>query len=125
MSSSPTVHDWHTHEFLPWLAKAQSYQAEKAEQQAALRRHLPALQTMVGLLLEGQTKRAVLAWNSLNLEPILAEIVVSKDGEQVLLRAKGGRTEILALDELIAGLKALSQPVAAETIPPLGQASGS
>lgn len=110
MNLSQTVQDWHTHEFLPWQAKAQSYQAEKAAQQAALRRHLPALQTMVGLLLEGQTKRAVLAWNSLNLEPVLADLVLSKDGEQVLLRAKGGRTETLTLDELIEGLKALVTP---------------
>jgi hypothetical protein len=100
---------WQQEEFLPWLQQAQAYAQEKQQQQQALRRNLPALQTMVGLLLEGQTKRATMAWNALGLEPALAEIVLSKDGQQILLRAKGGRTETLNLDDVIAALQALSR----------------
>ncbi len=108
MSTMSTVQRWQTEEFLPWLQQAQSYASQKQQQQTHLRNNLPALQTMVGLLLEGQTKRAVLAWNALGLEPVLAEIVISKDGAQVLLRAKGGRTETLTFDEIIAALKGLA-----------------
>jgi hypothetical protein len=108
MTTLTETQRWREEEFLPWLQQARSYAQEKQQQQQALRRNLPALQTMVGLLLEGQTKRAALAWNSLGLEPALAEIVISKDGHQVLLRAKGGRTETLNLDEIINALQGLT-----------------
>jgi hypothetical protein len=117
-STTPSaIQRWRHEQFLPWLQQAQAYNLAKEQQQARLRQHLPALQTMVGLLLEGQTKRAVLAWNSLSLEPALAEIVLSKDGEQVLLRAKGGRTETLALTEIIAALQTFIAPSAGTVQP--------
>ncbi|MCA3244378.1 MAG: hypothetical protein INF43_03610 [Alphaproteobacteria bacterium] len=121
MATTPTtphaIQRWRQEQFMPWLHQAQAYQLEKAQQQARLRQHLPALQTMVGLLLEGQTNRAVLAWNGLGLEPALADIVLSRDGEQVLLRAKGGRTEILPLTEIIDALQALTASPPAPTNP--------
>jgi predicted RNase H-like nuclease (RuvC/YqgF family) len=110
LNPSPmTAKQWYEAEFLPWQAKASAYRAEKANQREILMRHLPALQTMVGLLLEGQTKRAVLAWNALGLEPALAEIIIGKNGDEILLRSKGGKAEHLTLDEVIAGLEALTR----------------
>jgi hypothetical protein len=108
MTNLTDTQRWQQEEFLPWLQQARNYAQEKQQQQQALRRNLPALQTMVGLLLAGQTKRATMAWNALGLEPALAEMTLSKDGNQVLLRAKGGRTETLSLDEIITALQALS-----------------
>jgi hypothetical protein len=118
MKTLPDIQRWQQEQFLPWLNQAQAYAQEKQRQQAKLQQHLVALQSLVGLLLEGQTNRAVLAWNALGLEPVLAEIVLSKDGEQVLLRAKGGRTETLTLDEIIAALQALSTPTPDAPPPP-------
>lgn len=103
----PTAKQWYETEFLPWKAQANAYVAEKAAQQNALRQHLPALQTMVGLLMEGQTRRAVMAWNALGLNPMLAEIILSKNGDEILLRTKGGKAETITLDAMIAGLEAL------------------
>lgn len=121
---SSTAQQWYETEFLPWKAKANAYSAEKAAQQAKLRQHLPALQTMVGLLMEGQTKRAVMAWNSLGLQPMLTEIILGKNGEDVLLRTKGGVAEHMTLDAMIAGLDALvaEPPVVTEPETKKGEA---
>ena len=105
---------WYETEFLPWKAKANAYSAEKAAQQNLLRQHVPALQTMVGLLMEGQTKRAVMAWNSLGLQPMLTEIVIGKQGDEILLRTRGGKAETMNVDAMIAGLEALVAEPAAQ-----------
>lgn len=111
------VQNWLDQEFLPWQAKARSYAGEKQALQQRLRQQLPALQTLVGMLLEGQTKRAVMAWNSLGLEPLLAEIVLNRTGTEVMLRAKGGKTEVVNLDEVIATLQQLSRDPVATPLP--------
>ena len=117
------VQQWYETEFLPWQSKAKTYQQEKAAQLNKLRNHTAELQHMVGLLLGGETKRAVLGWNSLGLEPALAEIVLTKDGETLTLRTKGGVAQVLSIDELINGLQQLLQEK--QTTPSPDQASGS
>jgi hypothetical protein len=101
--------EWYEQAFLPWQKEAQAYQTEKQRLQKKLRDHTAQLQTMIGLLLEGQSKRAVLAWNALGLEPALAEMVMSGDRESLLLRSKGGQTQTLRLDDLIAGLEQIQK----------------
>jgi len=102
-----TVREWQEQEFLPWKRKMENYQAEKAEQVARMRRNATSLQAIVAMLVEGRTKQAVLAWNTLELHPKLKDLRLSPDGETLTLVAMDGTPEVIRLDDMLAELQKL------------------
>lgn len=100
-----TAKEWQEREFLPWKRKMESYTADKAEQVARMRKHASSLQAMVAMLVEGRTKQAVLAWNTLELHPKLKDVRVSPDGETLTLVATDGTPEVIRLDDLLTELQ--------------------
>ncbi|PZP39008.1 MAG: hypothetical protein DI585_05535 [Pseudomonas fluorescens] len=59
------------------------------------------------MLIEGRTKQAVMAWNTLQLHPKLKDIRVSGDGEALTLVPTDGALTVLKLDEVIVELQAV------------------
>lgn len=100
-----TAREWQEREFLPWKRKMEDYTAQRAEQAARLKRHAASLQVMVAMLVEGRTKQAVLAWNTLELHPKLKDVRVSPDGETLTLVATDGTPNVVKLDDLLAELQ--------------------
>lgn len=90
---------------MPWKRKMETYGAEKGEQVARMRRHAASLQAIVAMLVEGRTKQAVLAWNTLELHPKLQDVRVSADGETLTLVAMDGTPDVIRLDDMLAELQ--------------------
>lgn len=102
-----TAREWQEREFLPWKRKMEAYNAGKADQAARMRGHAASLQAIVAMLVEGRTKQAVLAWNTLELHPKLKDVRVSPDGETLTLVAMDGTPEVVRLDDMLAELQTL------------------
>jgi hypothetical protein len=102
-----TAKEWQEREFLPWKRKMEAYTATRAEQAAQMRKHAASLQAMVAMLVEGRTKQAALAWNTLELHPKLKEVRISPDGETLTLVAMDGTPEVIRLDDILAELQKL------------------
>ena len=100
-----TAREWQEREFRPWKEQMEAYQAQKAAQVAKIRAHAASLQAMVAMLLEGRTKQAVLAWNTLELHPKLKDVRLSPDGESITLVATDGTPEVVRWDDLLAELQ--------------------
>ena len=98
---------WQEKEFLPWKAAMAKYRDERGQQMARLKDHASQLQGIVALLIEGRTKPALLAWNTLQLHPKLKDLRVSGDGESVTLVATDGALTLLKLDDVIGDLERL------------------
>ena len=84
----------------------------RRQQAARLHQHLGQLQTIVALLLDGKTRQALLAWNTLQLHPALRDIKLGDGGETLTLVDMGGRTSVLRVDDLIADVQAMLDGVA-------------
>lgn len=104
---SLSIQQWRDEQFVPWQKAARGYLADKQAQTARLRQHVGALQTIVGLLLEGRTKPAMLAWNTLNLHPQLRDLRLSRDGETLTLMSSDGQSQRLAMAELLRDVQRL------------------
>lgn len=100
-----TVKEWHEQQFLPWKQAVAKYLDEKRVQEALLQQNLGQLQTIVALLLEGRTKPALLAWNSLQLNPRLESIKLEQNGEVLVLVQQGGGVMRLQLDDVVEDLQ--------------------
>lgn len=101
------VQEWQEKEFLPWKTAMAKYVDERGQQVARFKENAAALQTIVALLIEGRTKQALLAWNTLQLHPKLKDLRVSGDGESLTLVATDGALTLLKLDDVIAELQAM------------------
>jgi hypothetical protein len=104
---STDVKVWQETEFLPWKQAMAKYMDERSQQMAKFRENIGALQTIVALLIEGRTKQAMLAWNTLQLHPKLKDLRVSGDGESLTLVGTDGQLTLLKLDDVIAELQQL------------------
>lgn len=100
-----TAREWQEQDFLPWKRKMEAYAAEKKRQLERMRTHAGSLQAMVAMLVEGRTKQAVLAWNTLDIHPKLKDVRVSADGETLTLVATDGTPDVIRLDDLLAELQ--------------------
>jgi hypothetical protein len=96
---------WREKEFLPWKDAMAKYLDERGQQMTKLKAHAGDLQTIVALLIEGRTRQALLAWNTLGLHPHLKDLRVS--GESLTLVGIDGTPTVLTLDDMIADLQGL------------------
>lgn len=110
-----TAQEWQEREFRPWKKRMEAFSAQKAGQMERLRQNAASLQAMVAMLMEGRTKQAVLAWNTLELHPKLKDVRVSPDGESITLVATDGTPEVVRMEDLLKALEAAvkSSPKAA------------
>ncbi len=76
--------------------------------------HVGQLQSIVALLLENRTQQALLAWNSLHLNPELVDIRLMSGGDQVVLVPKDGTPAVLKLDDVIDDLQRMLEQRAVE-----------
>lgn len=106
-ATAATVEEWQEKEFLPWKDAMAKYMDERGQQMVRFKDNAAALQTIVALLIEGRTKQALLAWNTLQLHPKLKDLRVSGDGESLTLVATDGNLTLLKLDDVIADLQAM------------------
>ena len=104
---SLSIQQWRDEQFVPWQRAMQGYLADKQAQRERLQQHVGALQTIVGLLLEGRTKPAMLAWNTLNLHPQLRDLRLSRDAETLTLVSSDGQSQRLAMTELLRDVQRL------------------
>lgn len=107
VAKAQSVAEWQEKEFLPWKAAMAKYMDQRGQQLALLKSHAGELQTIVALLIEGRTKQALLAWNTLQLHPKLKDIRMSGDGESLTLVAADGNLTLLKLDDVLAELQAV------------------
>lgn len=105
MDKAAAVKNWREKEFLPWKDAMAKYLDERGQQMAKLKAHAGELQTIVALLIEGRTRQALLAWNTLGLHPRLKDLRVN--GESLTLVGTDGSLTVLMLDDMIADLQAL------------------
>lgn len=98
------VQAWKRDVFEPWKARMEEYQAQKAQELDRLRANAAQLETIVGLLIDGRTRQAMLAWNALELHPKLRDLRISGDAETLTLVDDAGKVSVLKLDTLIAEL---------------------
>lgn len=103
------LNDWVQTKLLPWKAQTAAYRKAYEDHMTALKAALPQLETMVGLLLDGKTRAAVLAWNTLGLPPRVQDIRVSADGTTLTLLPAGGSPIVLKTETLLAELEQLGQ----------------
>lgn len=101
------VQEWQEKDFLPWKAAMAAYLDKRNQQQAKLKQHAGELQAIVAMLIEGRTKQALLAWNTLQLHPKLKDIRLASDGESLTLVTTDGQLTVVKLDDVIADLAAL------------------
>ena len=107
MMDSMNIRQWRDEQFMPWQLAVRDYVADKQAQTQRLRQHVGVLQTIVGLLLEGRTKPAMLAWNTLNLHPQLRDLRLSRDAEVLTLVSSDGQTQRLAMAEVLRDVQRL------------------
>lgn len=93
----------------PWKAQMAAYNEQKAAEMEKMKAHAAQLETIVGLLLDGKTRAAMLAWNALQLHPKLRDLRVGGDGETLTLVDVAGTVTVLKLDVLMQELQALLQ----------------
>lgn len=101
--------EWQEKEFLPWKAAMAKYRDERGQQMMLLKTHASELQTIVALLIDGRTKQALLAWNTLQLHPKLKDLRVGGDGESVTMVATDGTLSVMKLDDVLMDLQELLQ----------------
>jgi hypothetical protein len=95
---------WYQTQFLPWKQESEAYRKAYAEQAEKIKTHVPQLEAMVGMLLEGRTRAAVLAWNALGLHPALKDVRLGPDGETLTLLPTSGDPQVLKIADLLAEL---------------------
>ena len=105
MDKASEVKAWREKEFLPWKDAMAKYLDERGQQLARLKTHASELQTIVALLIEGRTRQALLAWNTLGLHPKLKDLRVN--GESLTLVGADSNVTVLMMDDMIADLQAL------------------
>lgn len=102
------IRAWYEGEFAPWQRKVADMEAMQADQQKKLQAHLPELQALVGMLLDGKTTAAVALWNRLGIHPALRGIEVAKGGGMLTVQEAGGAVREVPVGDvvrLIEGLK--------------------
>ena len=105
--TSQTIEQWHEGQFLPWKRELAKYLDERTRQREKLHQNIGQLQTVVALLLEGRTRPALLAWNSLQLQPRLQDLRLGDDYATLTLMTEGGRAIVLKLEDLLDDLQRL------------------
>lgn len=103
------VQAWKRDVFMPWKEAVAKYNDEKLQQANKLRAHAGQLETIVALLMEGKTKNAMLAWNTLELHPKLKDIKLGDDGDTLRLVDNSGEVTVLRLEDLIDDLQRLME----------------
>lgn len=121
MMADLTLQQWHEQQFLPWKRAVAQYLDEKQQQEARLHENIGQLQTIVALLLDGRTRPALLAWNTLQLHPKLSDIRVGQDGQTLSLVQAGGKVTIMRLDDIIDDLQRMLDERAANPQPQAGK----
>jgi hypothetical protein len=101
------VKEWYEGQFVPWKNAVNKYLDLKTQNERRFTEHMGQLQTIITLLLDGRTKQAVLAWNSLQLQPALAEIELETARDELTLVLPAGKRVKLKLDDLIDDVQAL------------------
>lgn len=101
------IRDWYNDEFAPWQRKVGELEAMQAEQRKTLGAHLPELQALVGMLLDGKTKQAVDLWNRLGIHPALRGIEVAQGGEMLTVQEAGGSVQQVSMGEVVAVIERL------------------
>jgi hypothetical protein len=99
------IREWHATQFVPWQQAMAKYKNDQAQQLQKLKDNAGSLQTIVAMLLEGKTKAALLAWNTLQLHPKLRDIRLGSDGETLTLVPEGALPVVLKLDDLLDELQ--------------------
>ena len=105
MAKAMGIREWHATQFVPWQQQMAKYREARAQQLAQVKSHAGRLQTIVGMLIEGKTRAALLAWNTLELHPKLKDIRLGSDGETLTLVPEGGVPVVLKLDDLLDRLQ--------------------
>lgn len=100
MMGQSALETWVETQLKPWQQEVAAHMQAKAEALARVKAHGPQLEAMLGLLMEGRTRAALLAWNALGIPPLLEDIRVSDDGARITLVARGGQVTVLDVDAL-------------------------
>ncbi|MCP5405779.1 MAG: hypothetical protein H6922_06125 [Pseudomonadaceae bacterium] len=114
MASEMDLKQWHEQQFLPWKQAVARIMDDRAAQQKLLQQHVGQLQVVLALLMDGKVRAAVNAWNTLQLSPVLENMLLSADGESVELVEVGGRKMVLRLDDVLEDLQRLLDERAAK-----------
>lgn len=99
------IREWHATQFVPWQQAMAQYKNAQAQQLAKVKTNAGRLQAIVGMLIEGKTKAALLAWNTLELHPKLRDIRIGSDGETLTLVPEGTAPVVVKLDDLLDELQ--------------------
>lgn len=102
------IREWHETQFVPWQQAMAKYRDARLQQAARLKDNAGRLQAIVGMLIEGRPRAAMLAWNTLQLHPKLKDLRIGADGETLTLVPEGGGPAVLKLDDLLDELQRLA-----------------
>lgn len=69
-------------------------------------KHIKTLQTMVALLMDNNTRSALLLWNGMHAQPPLKDMKISGDGEVLRLDPVVGEPIVVSLESVIEELDA-------------------
>lgn len=106
-ANGKSIRDWYDQDYAPWQRKVADMAAVQDEQQKKLKAHLPELQALVGMLLDGKTKAAVALWNRLGIHPALRGIEVAKDGQTLTVVEAGGTVSSMAMGDVVTAVEGL------------------
>ncbi len=98
------LHQWIEQEYQPWKTKMAEYNVKKQKNMEKLLVNSKGLQSVVGLLLDGEADEAVALWNKLGLMPQLSKVVVDRQREMITLTPTEGGAITLTLSELLGEL---------------------
>ena len=100
-----TIKDWHEQQFLPWKRAMAGVVENRAMQAAKLQANIGQLQTVLALVMDGKTRSALLAWNTLQLHPALKDLQLGEGGEVLTLVTTGDEVQVLRVDDVVDGLE--------------------
>ncbi|MBI1308715.1 MAG: hypothetical protein GC129_02505 [Proteobacteria bacterium] len=115
-----TVAQWRDEVYRPWKESVVAYLQEQQGNMEKIKNNAESLQTIVGLLLDGKNRQAMMAWNALQLHPKLVDLQLSGDGQALTLKASDGHVQVLRMDDLIKELESLLGSGAAPAAAPGG-----
>lgn len=105
MGKDMDVKQWYEQQFLPWKQAVADVLDNRAAQQRAWHVHVGQLQAIAALLLDGKTRQAVMAWNTLRLHPALRDMQLEQGGDVVRLVDASGTESRLRVDDVLAELE--------------------
>lgn len=103
-----SIRDWYNDDFAPWQRKVADLEAMQGEQRQKLRAHLPELQALVGMLLDGKTKQAVDLWNRLGIHPALRNVEMLGGGDMLKVTEAGGNASDVSVADIVRLVEGLA-----------------